>query len=203
MSEPSPEAVEAVFQQALDLTPERRGAFIAEQCGDIEIIAAKALEKDKTRRYASAAQLASDIRLYQRGEAILARPPSALYQLRKLARRHKALVAGVSGIFATLLLGTAVSIFFALGAAENARIANQSERIATYHSYQARMAAAVAGLSRHDVVDAARQLDAAPQALRGWEWQHLAPLDRRTAERRRLPSIWRSARRSDRRVALA
>ena len=141
---------------------------------------AKALEKDKTRRYASAGDLASDIRRYLRGEAILARPASAFYQLRKFARRHRALVAGASGIFAALLVGTVVSIVFALRAAENARVAdenarvaNERERVATYQSYRARIAAAVAALSHHDVVDAARQLDAAPEALRDWEWRHL------------------------------
>ncbi len=32
MPEPSPEAVEALFQQAADLDPEQRGAFLDEQC---------------------------------------------------------------------------------------------------------------------------------------------------------------------------
>ena len=138
------------------------------------------MEKDKSRRYASAADLASDIRRYLRGEAILARPASALYQLRKFARRHRALVAGASGIFAALLVGTVVSIVFALRAAENARVAaenarmaNERERDARYQSYRARIAAAVAALSHHDVVDAARQLEAAPEAFRDWEWLHL------------------------------
>ncbi len=91
---------------------------------------AKALEKDKTRRYASAGDLAADIRRYLRGEAILARPGSALYQLRKFARRHKALVAGVSGIFAALLVGTVVSIVFALRAEQNAQVADKNARMA-------------------------------------------------------------------------
>ena len=56
---------------------------------------------------------------------------------------------------------------------ENARVANERERVATYQSYRARIAAAVAALSHHDVADAASQLDAAPEALRGWEWRHL------------------------------
>ena len=85
--------------------PSRLGSIDTLYRGDVEIIVAKALEKDKTRRYASAGDLASDIRRYLRGEAILARPASALYQLRKFARRHRALVAGVSGIFVALLVG--------------------------------------------------------------------------------------------------
>ena len=66
-----------------------------------------------------------------------------------------------------------MSIVFALRAAENARVANERERVATYESYRARIAAAVAAISRHDVADADRQLQAAPEALRDWEWQHL------------------------------
>ena len=148
---------------------------------------AKALEKDKARRYTSAGDLASDIRRYLRGEAILARPASALYQIRKFARRHSALVVGAAGVFAALIVGTIVSIVFALHAAENARVADENarvadenarvaearERVAIYQSYRARIAAAVAALSHHDVVDAAVQLDAAPELLRGWEWRYL------------------------------
>ena len=103
--------------------PSRLGSIDTHYRGDVEIIVAKALEKVKSRRYASAGDLASDIRRYLRGEAILARPASALYQLRKFARRHGALVLGVSGIFMALLVGTVVSILFALRAAENARVA--------------------------------------------------------------------------------
>ena len=105
--------------------PSRLGSIDTHYRGDVEIIVAKALEKDKSRRYASAGDLASDIRRYLRGEAILARPASALYQLRKFARRHKALVAGVSGVFEALVVGTVVSIVFAVRAAENARVANE------------------------------------------------------------------------------
>ena len=52
-------------------------------------------------------------------------------------------------------------------------MANERERAATYQSYRARIAAAVAALAQHDVVDAARQLGAAPEPLRDWEWRHL------------------------------
>ena len=153
--------------------PSRLGSIDRVYRGDVEIIAAKALEKDKTRRYDSAGDLASDIRRFLGGEPILARPASALYQIRKFTRRHRTLVVAVSGIFAALVAGTAVSIAFALRAAESARAASERERDATYQSYRARIAAASAALLQHDVVDAARHLDAAPGPLRGWEWQHL------------------------------
>ena len=77
--------------------------------GDVEWIVAKAIEKDPARRYASAAALASDLRAHLADQPIQARPPSLSYQLRKFGRRNRALVAGVGGIFAALLLGLVVS----------------------------------------------------------------------------------------------
>ena len=121
---PAHEVVRVIREQE----PSRLGSIDTLYRGDVEIIVGKALEKDKTRRYASAGDLASDIRRYLRGEAILARPASVLYQLRKFARRHRAIVAGTSGIFAALLVGTVVSILFALRAAENAAADQHARR---------------------------------------------------------------------------
>jgi len=102
--------------------------------GDIETIVAKTLEKDKTRRYGSAAELAADIRRYLQHEPIAARPPSTIYQVRKFARRNRALVGGVAAVFLALLVGMIVSTsqYFAAEAARRdavaARDAAQLER---------------------------------------------------------------------------
>jgi tetratricopeptide (TPR) repeat protein len=90
--------------------------------GDIETIVAKALEKDKSRRYGSAAELAADIRRYLADEPITARPASASYQLVKFARRHKALAAGAGAVFVVLLAGVVAST----GEALRARRAEQT-----------------------------------------------------------------------------
>ncbi len=84
--------------------------------GDIETIVAKALEKDKARRYASAAALAGDIRRHLIDEPIAARPASTSYQLQKFARRHKAVVGGVAAVFVVLVVGTLVSTWQAVRA---------------------------------------------------------------------------------------
>jgi tetratricopeptide (TPR) repeat protein/predicted Ser/Thr protein kinase len=92
--------------------------------GDIDVIVAKALEKDKNRRYASAADLAADIRRCLRDEAVLARAPSAAYQARKFAKRHTALVAAVSAVFLVLVAAVVVSAW-------QAARARQAEQTAT------------------------------------------------------------------------
>lgn len=95
--------------------------------GDVETIVATALEKDKERRYASASDLASDIRRYLRNEPIVARPASAAYHFRKFVTRHKALVAGLAMTFTAMLIGLVVStrLYYE---ADNARASEIAQR---------------------------------------------------------------------------
>src|SRR5262249_19696738 len=51
--------------------------------------------------------------------------------------------------------------------------ADAEKQTALYQTYRARIAAAVGALALHDVADARRQLKAAPEELRDWEWRHL------------------------------
>ncbi len=143
--------------------PPRLGSINPELRGDVETIVAKALEKDPARRYRSAADLAADLRHWLDHEPILARPPSALYHLHKFARRHKGLVGGVVATGVALVLGLVGTVLFAIreahqrGQAEhNAQQAIDEKREAQFQAYRARMAAAAAALSAHDVADAAR-----------------------------------------------
>ncbi len=95
------EAVRTIREQ----DPTRLSSISRSYRGDVETIVAKALEKDKARRYSSAAELADDIRRYLDDQPIAARPASTSYQLRKFARRHKALVAATAVVFAVLIAG--------------------------------------------------------------------------------------------------
>jgi len=82
--------------------------------GDIETIVAKALEKDKARRYGSAAEFGADIRRYLEDRPIAAKPASTSYQLQKFARRHKAMVAAAGAVFLVLVAGVLTSTWEAV-----------------------------------------------------------------------------------------
>jgi WD40 repeat protein len=180
---PIPDAVRVIRE----VEPSRLGSMNRHFRGAIETIVAKALEKEKARRYPSAGELRDDLRRYLAHEPIRARPASALYQFVKFTQRHRALVAGTAATVAALVLGLVGTILFAIGEArqrshaeqnasradDNARQAIDEKREALFQTYRARIAAAVAALSAHDVEDAARQLEGAPEELRGWEWRHL------------------------------
>jgi tetratricopeptide (TPR) repeat protein/tRNA A-37 threonylcarbamoyl transferase component Bud32 len=89
--------------------PKRLSSISRAFRGDVETIVAKSLEKDKARRYVSAAAMQADIRKYLADEPITARPASASYQLRKFALRHKALVSATAIVFVVLVAGMIVS----------------------------------------------------------------------------------------------
>jgi serine/threonine protein kinase/tetratricopeptide (TPR) repeat protein len=77
--------------------------------GDLDWVVMKALEKDRDRRYDTPGSLAEDVERCLRREAVLARPPSAVYKVRKFAQRHRTAVLTGSAMAAALLAGVALA----------------------------------------------------------------------------------------------
>jgi WD40 repeat protein/serine/threonine protein kinase/TPR repeat protein len=94
--------------------------------GDLEWIAAKALERDRERRYGAPSELAADLRRHLSDEPVVARPASAAYQLHKFIRRHR-LAAGVAAIVIVLSIMTSAA----------GLIAVRKQREAEYQAAQA------------------------------------------------------------------
>jgi eukaryotic-like serine/threonine-protein kinase len=106
-----------IEQAALSTIAERHGLEphrLSQQVrGELDWIVMKALEKDRNRRYESASSLAADVQRYLDDEPVQACPPSAVYRLRKLARRHK-LTLGTAGLVALTVLAVAASAGYVL-----------------------------------------------------------------------------------------
>jgi len=73
--------------------------------GDLDWITMKALEKDRTRRYDSPGELATDIGRHLRNEPVLASPTSTVYRLTRFIRRHRVGVAAGMLVVLALLAG--------------------------------------------------------------------------------------------------
>jgi len=104
--------------------PSRLSSVNRELRGDVETIVARALEKEKERRYQSAGELGADIERFLRDEAISARPASTWYRLAKFSRRNKGLVTGLAAAFVLLaagLIGTSLALQRALRAESGLR----------------------------------------------------------------------------------
>jgi len=87
------------------------------QCrGDLDIVLLKALEKEPTRRYASVAEFAGDVRRYLNHEPITAKPAGTWYTLKKFAQRQRATVAVAIVSFVLLVIATGTAIGQAVSA---------------------------------------------------------------------------------------
>src|SRR6266568_1209465 len=109
--------------------------------GDLDWIVMKALEKDRARRYETANSLAMDVQRYLANEPVVARPPSKLYRLQKMARRNKLAFAAGAAVLLALVAGLVVSNSFYLRekasheqavSAEKGALAAKREAVATF-----------------------------------------------------------------------
>jgi serine/threonine-protein kinase len=78
---------------------------------DLETICHKCLEKDPAKRYASAEALAEDLRCFQSGEAIQARPLGVVARGWRWCRRNRGTAGLLTGLAASLLLGTVLTSY--------------------------------------------------------------------------------------------
>jgi WD40 repeat protein/serine/threonine protein kinase len=152
---------------------------------ELDWIAMRALEKDRSRRYETAGALAADVERYLADEPVQACPPSAWYRFGKFARRNKpALVAATASVLIVLaaVAGLATSNFLiareqreTAKALDDLKRATDRERVDAYFH---RIALASAALSANNLGAAVRYLDQCPEELRGWEWRYLMRLCR-------------------------
>ncbi len=84
--------------------------------GELDWVVMKAMEKDRRRRYESAADLARDVQRYLDQQPVVARRPSTWYRLQKFAQRNKVVFTASSLVLLALVTGTAVSTWQAIRA---------------------------------------------------------------------------------------
>jgi WD40 repeat protein len=100
--------VQALGERAAGVAIERATdarSLVRRLRGDLEWITTRALEKDPARRYASASELAADVRRHLAHEAIAAGPPGAMYRFRKAVRRHRTAFAAAALVFLAVTAG--------------------------------------------------------------------------------------------------
>ena len=77
--------------------------------GDLDWIVLKALEKDRTRRYRAATELAEDITRHLTSRPVSASPPNRTYLAKKFMRRHRGLVAATATVLFVAIAGAVVT----------------------------------------------------------------------------------------------
>ncbi|HEX6882211.1 MAG TPA: protein kinase, partial [Planctomycetota bacterium] len=85
--------VVALLRAVVEDEPVPLATLAPEVPRDLALVVHKCLEKDKGRRYASAAELADDLERWLEGRPVRAQPPTLGYRLAKTLRRHRGAVA--------------------------------------------------------------------------------------------------------------
>lgn len=157
--------------------PSRLSSFNSACRGDVETIVAKALEKDRSRRYPSAAAMATDIRRFLDHLPIHARPSPPTYRLSKFVRRNKALTSAVVIVLVGLTGATVVSTWQWREAVRQRTLADTRTTAlaaSTWESYRTSINAAASALALGEPAHAGRFLEVADGPHAGWEHRYLA-----------------------------
>jgi serine/threonine protein kinase len=130
---PRPSARLRTLGEQSSVTAQNRGsdpAALARQLrGDLDAITLKALEKERSRRYASPSDLAADIGRYLRHEPVIARPAGTGYRVRKYIRRHR---LGVAVAASAMVLLVSFAVVQALQLRRITRERDRADRITSF-----------------------------------------------------------------------
>ncbi|MFN0136773.1 MAG: protein kinase domain-containing protein [Phycisphaerae bacterium] len=110
-----------MLQAVMEKDPPTPRSLVPSLHREIEIILMRAMEKAPDKRYQTVDALAGDLRRYLGGEAILAYPPSPLYQFGKLLRKYRYAFSFAATVF-VLAIGFAV-----YAVVQNVRLQHQIE----------------------------------------------------------------------------
>ncbi len=147
---------------------------------DLVTIIHKAMDRDPSHRYATAAELAADLQCFLNDEPIKARPLSTGERVWRWARRHPGVAASL-GAIGLLLLAVAIgasvaAAWFQRLAGDEAEARAKAEKATDaerWERYRSNIAAASAALQLQNSGTARRALEATPEQHRNWEWRHL------------------------------
>jgi eukaryotic-like serine/threonine-protein kinase len=96
--------------------------------GDLDAIALKALDADRSRRYSSADELADDVVCALTHRPVKAMPDSPLYRMRRFARRHVVGLGSASAVLLALIGGLTAATLGMIEAQRQQQIAEQRQQ---------------------------------------------------------------------------
>lgn len=182
-----------LLHQVLNDEPPRPRSLSDHVPRDLETICLKAMAKEPGGRYATARDMADDLRRFLSGEPIRARPVGRAERVFRWCRRNTAL-ASLTSLVGVLLVaialgGTAVvSILLAAIAFGGAVAAilfrrralqeKQLRKAGDEHLYFHRIALAHREILADNLGEGQRLLAACPERLQNWEWRYLDRLSR-------------------------
>jgi WD40 repeat protein len=146
---------------------------------ELETIVLKAMAKSPQERYATAQELADDLKRYLEDKPIRAKRPSLRQRMVKWARRHKAVVRAAVVVLVLAVVALAVSTVLIWEKNQELSQSLEREQLTSYYQ---RIALADREWSANNLGRMLELLGECPEDLRGWEWHYLNGLRRKALE---------------------
>jgi serine/threonine protein kinase/WD40 repeat protein len=150
------------IRQVAQSEPPRLRSIDPDMDRDLETICLKCIQKEPSRRYGTAEELADDLERWLRGEPIQARPTRVAERLRSWCRRNPVVAALLSAVALLLVVITAGSFAAATLYRSKSNVADVARAKAVdelYHSYLAQARSArLTGGDAFDLVRRAKEL---------------------------------------------
>jgi WD40 repeat protein/serine/threonine protein kinase len=160
------EALTDTLQQVLNSEPVSPRLLNPSVPRDLETICLKCLEKEPSRRYQTAQELADELGRFLNNEPTLAHPVSRAERVWRWCRRKPALASfatATSLLLFGILIGSPIALY---------RI-NHARKTARQNQYASDMFRAHQAINEGDLFSALRLLNRNQMDLRGWEWRYL------------------------------
>ena len=166
------ETLETTLAQVLEQEPVSPRLLNASVPRDLETICLKCLEKEPSRRYASAQAVADELRRFLRSEPILARPVGLAGKVGRWCRRNPALATALGAVVLVAAVGF-------VGILTQLRRAMASDLLSRQNAYASDMNLAQRALEADEVglalslLNKHRPTSKSATDLRHWEWRYL------------------------------
>lgn len=115
-----------IVREAVPAKPTTVSAFVNR---DLETIILKAMDRDRERRYRSAADIADDLRRFLNSEPVTARRATLGYQFKLFIKRNRAIATATALVFGLLVFLLGITLVAAMKAAGEARRLGQSNEL--------------------------------------------------------------------------
>jgi len=183
-------SVAETLDQVRTREPVAPRALQAKVPADLETICLKCLRKEPEQRYAGALDLAEDLRRFQEGRPIAARPVGWAERAAKWVRRNPAVAVLTAGVSLSVVVGAVAAWLLALQALASEKRAKQEEakalqkaddetrahETAEHQLAVSKVLLAQAAWRDANVGNARALLNEVRPESRGWEWGHLRRL---------------------------